>query len=395
MEARPTGAQCLGRPGQKPMVCHSLDELLERANRWAIKKGLPTVNRWTVLDWRREGLIPAPAPRGRGGGRGKAECWPTIAYWRILKLTKLQANGWKRRRDQRLRLWLFGSDIDPNLIHQDFIQMSSASTNEMRRRLRPWRWRPPTSLEVLPKSTERGARELLDPAHADGMVKHLGLASNHPFIARLQLPVVAKALQTVLQVATAQFFLADWEVDPALAESAVAQLPPEIQVAVGDDINRFIRDLTGAFVEPDIDENSLIAILERTEPDEILRLRRFMFEWSDLLNAFGRLFTEKEIARELPDAAQVFQATRAGLMLQSPADRAQFILMFLRLQAVDPAMRRLVDGIVEMRLGSVLLTFGQRMLREPPPSAEETEVMLRQADVGEEGLRMLLAGSTG
>lgn len=365
-----------------------------RGNRWAAKKSLHPINRWTILDWRREGLVPGPSPRGRGRGHGKAECWSQVAYWRILKLTRLRAAGWKRRQDQRLRLWLFGADLDPELIRDDFRRLVSTSTNEMRRRLRPWRWSQPMSLQGLPVATKRVARELLDFTDERSLAKHFGLSVDHPLLAQVDIPLLNKAMENVIQVATAQLFFAQWETNPALIESAVAQLPEYLQRDVGDDIKRFTRGLTGAFVEPDIDDMSLEAILDRTPASELIRLRAFTFEWANLLAAFGRLFTQEGIARQLPHVAQVFDLTKAGLILRSPGDRAEFILMFLRLETVDASMRKLVDGIEKTRIGTVLLKFGQALVAQPERTPSELDQMLCGAGVGRDGRQILLGGTT-
>lgn len=90
-----------------------------RANQWAEKQGFKPVSEASLLEWRKEGLVPPPSPHGLGRGMGKAEDWSWLAYRRVLKIIRMRSRGIIHRRDQRLILWFEGNHLSLDLIRED------------------------------------------------------------------------------------------------------------------------------------------------------------------------------------------------------------------------------------------------------------------------------------
>ena len=95
------------------------EELLNRANDWARRRGYESITEASLFEWRQPGLLPGPRQRTLGRGKGSAQYWSWLAYRRLLKIAAWRAHGIRRRRKQRLYLWLDGSDIDVTLIKED------------------------------------------------------------------------------------------------------------------------------------------------------------------------------------------------------------------------------------------------------------------------------------
>ena len=72
-----------------------------------------------MINWREQGLVPAPRGRGLGRGKGSVQLWSWRAYRRILQVMRLRSAGVHSHRDQRLTLWFDGADIAVDVIRSD------------------------------------------------------------------------------------------------------------------------------------------------------------------------------------------------------------------------------------------------------------------------------------
>lgn len=111
-------------------------EILERANRWATKKKYMPLTEASLMEWKKEKIVPNPIPRGRGKGKGKAADWSCIAYYRILRIMQMRESGIIHRRDQRLILWFEGANIPIDKIRDDIIKTWEASLKKIHRQNR-------------------------------------------------------------------------------------------------------------------------------------------------------------------------------------------------------------------------------------------------------------------
>lgn len=79
-------------------------DFIDRANKWAEKKGYKPLTDSTFDHWKKEKLIPSPKSRGRGRGKGKAEFWSYRDYYQLLKIMQMREKGIIHKRDQKSKV---------------------------------------------------------------------------------------------------------------------------------------------------------------------------------------------------------------------------------------------------------------------------------------------------
>lgn len=248
------------------------EQLIERANLWAIPKGYSVLTEGTFLQWRKDGLLSGPKPRGRGRGSGKAEDWGSVTYLHLLKVMRLRHQGISNRRQQRILLWMAGQKIEEEKVRSDFIQRYTANMKQIDRfvgmnRLAPKR----EAMGVVPNKIKLLGKEML------GDIQNLFRLCDDDspeFIRFLRPLILAKAdeLSRVTVMFSASLFSPEYEPFNDWVKN-VAGLLSKSDGLPQDGLIKDLSAGSGLFSNPDECENNVLKALESFPIESIRGIR--------------------------------------------------------------------------------------------------------------------------
>jgi len=166
-----------GGSEQKPPPLNgwSRSEIVEQANRWASRTGADQVGDQTLLDWKKDGLLPRVGARSLGRGKGTEGLWGAPAYRQLLRVMQLRRSGVLRRRDLRLRLWVEGYPVPWRRVRSDFEALLGPAITRSNRELGTVRWPKASGQDPPPLASRSIGRHWLAPASVRRSLTEAGL----------------------------------------------------------------------------------------------------------------------------------------------------------------------------------------------------------------------------
>ena len=229
-----------GDPNPPPLYGWSRSEIVERANRWASRTGAEQVGDQTLLDWKKDGLLPKVGARSLGRGKGTEGLWGAPAYRQLLRVMRLRHGGVHRRRDLRLRLWAEGYLVPWRRIRSDFQALLGPAITRSNRELGTTRWPEALGQDPPALASKSIGRHWLAPASVRRGLIDAGLP---PFLAeQVSAGLQRTEVQDVLTRYAYLFFSKDPSGLQAAIERATRGIPKSVRSALVPD-----QDLLGLF----------------------------------------------------------------------------------------------------------------------------------------------------
>jgi hypothetical protein len=363
---------------------YTSEHLLARANAWAARHGYQTITPATLHELCKDGLLEGPRQRGRGQGRGSAWDWSARDYRRLLQLIALRGHGIRRRDQQRVALFVRGTQLPPGTVRPALLRLQQASSRRMHRQLRSDFW----PAGRVPPAVQQMAREILDIGSADALFARLGPARQEAAAQAsaelLAHPGVNRFMSLVLDA---------WLRGPDGAASctslrgAVALLPDELQ-GLGAEISEMV--LIGAGLLGPCDtaaalDNAVVDALSVLDDEDLVAVRDFMLGWDGLCRGAVALLDSVPEDQLNPTLTHI----RGAMRTMAPAVRAVTLEERLALMGVllvmtarQPNFGRFIRGCVDWRIGPLFLELGRRGLLSRPDGPTEAEVDEVLAAVG-------------
>ena len=254
--------------------------LLERANAWSRTHGWSAITEAALLGWRREDLIPAPRFHSLGRGRGSVQLWPTLAYRRMLQVSRLRSRGLTHHRDQRLHLWLLGNPADPAAVRTDLLSFYTSIIRQTNAALRTEQWAVrPTERRV------RGlARQVTEAAPSDlasAVVQWDGRAAPlltlvHQWI---QSPEATRLIGTLIY----DLYAPNGTGLQQMIQHVRNTLPESLRLLIPEELASVIATVAGVLARPETFENPLLEALSTCPDQLIIDVHDAIRGWNDIV----------------------------------------------------------------------------------------------------------------
>jgi len=364
-----------GRPGATSG--YTSDVLLARAETWASKHGYPKISHATFIELRRDRILPEPTRMGRGnrGGRGPSWRWSALAYLRLLRVVRLRGKGIARRRDQRIHLFLGGSDIDTGLIRSDLRDLYVRSARKI---VREYGVEYASRDDRMPSKVAAEAHMILDPGLFEGFLKAEGSNVPPEFAIALREVVASPAMRRMVDSLLKQSVLPDDDAGLPGLRHDLAQLP--IAVGLAADLDESARNMAGLLADPEIG-NAIVESLDRLSDQDLVVLRDYVLAWPDLLagmKAVMAALPSDPHAVAIVATSRLLSVLGAGLSRKNPAMLLGF---FVARAAVVQTFMNSARISVQMRPGAVLRELARRGAVDRQPTPDEMEEILAAAGV--------------
>jgi hypothetical protein len=365
--------------------------LLERANRWAAKHGYEPVTEASLLEWKKEGLIPNPKPVGRGRGRGKAEEWTSLAYHRVLQILRLRANGIIHRRDQRLILWLAGNDIRPDFIRKDLAKIWGAGLKKTGRE---------TGIEFRaePKPSDKKIKELLPPHLTEDILIKLGLGKfSSIFLEVLEPAFLSREFQGIIKDIIYTYFDPDYQGLKKTIAKMIRELPDDSSERniAEEELVYGVGAISGIIAEEFY--NPVLEALETSSDELLLNIRDFILIWNSLWKAGFRLFKaalsyDPKTFLGLtgfmlkPLIENVFSLFENIDFLTTPSDKLALFGLLLRRTVIRENNGEAFRKIVELRIDKVIRWMADNfeIFADEKISLDKKEALVQASPLSEE-----------
>jgi hypothetical protein len=356
--------------------------LIERANKWASKHGYAAITAATFIELRREGIVPRPirVGRGLGAGRGASWVWSAGAYCRLLRVIRLRAEGVTRRRDQRIRLFLAGSNIDINRIRRDLREFY---TRNAKRIVREYGVLYATRGDRTPPKIAAEGRLLLDRKLVDEFLQSQTVKFPATVETGIRDVMDAPALAHIVDLMLKQSVLPDHDYGLPELTRQVSLLPAPVADAIQAELEESVSNLAGLLADPDLG-NAIVDALVQLSDEELTVLRDYVLGWPAMLVGI-----KEAIATMLDDPHAVAIMALSGLLstvgrslsLRNPAMLLGF---FIARTAVVPKFAEAAGRFNRMRPGLVLQELARRGRFEAQPDPKEMQSILASAGVSPE-----------
>ncbi len=242
------------------------DTLVSRADAFTTRCYGQHVTARMVRDWVDEGLVPGPMRRGRGRGPGAAWDWSSLAYRRILQLSRLKQRGVMRRNAQMLALWFGTADFPYETVRLALLGEYRLARKAAQRSL-PVTWDPRAQVE--PASQHQ----------RNALIRALGFGEVIPVDGEngFTLDAILPYLATMM---TDQTFMADPTVLTDLMMSMIGFRDPSLRdrmVAMEErEIGLDTRVLTGLLADPGEVERSAEDAIAAASEEALINARDYL-----------------------------------------------------------------------------------------------------------------------
>jgi hypothetical protein len=282
--------------------------------------------------------------------------WSATVYLRLLRITRLRARGVTHRRDQRIRLFLSGSNIDPALIRNDLRHLYARSAKRI---VRDYGIEYVARDNAVPPKVLNEAHLILDPNLVEGFLESEGSGMPPSLVAGFREMMSAPALARLVELMFKQSVLPDPDHGLPELRRQLAHLPRGVGEVISGELDESARNLAGLLADPDLG-NSIVDALDQLSDADVLVLRDYVLGWPDLLNGM------KEAMASMPDDpdAVVIRAVTGllshvgrALTFKNPAMLMGF---FIARTGVVPTFTETARVSNRMRPGAVLLELARR-----------------------------------
>ena len=380
-----------GYPGAATPGGYSWEIILDRANAWADAHGYPRLTRDTLIEFRRDELVPGPdrQGRGRGGGRGAAWSWSGLAYLRVLRLLKLRAAGITARRLQRSILFAGGATLDIGRVRADLRRVYERDTAKINH---DYGTEFITDNLPTPANLLKEVEYLLDPILLEQFLATAGAGFSAEIKSAARQLISNPAAAQIIELALRQTVLPEpADTLPALRRS-VASLPAFLAKVLEPELNEISATMAGLLAHPDAG-NAILEGLDKLTDHELIVVRDYALGWPDLTLSMTELFRalpddpETEHLRPLADVIAWFFAR------MSPANRLALLGFFIARARAIPGFLRAAEATIKMRVPAVLREMARRGLLRPDAAGEGLNEALAAVGLAPENRHLWLDGA--
>ena len=377
-----------GHPGAVLPGGYSWEVILARANTWADIHGYPKLTRDTLIEFRRDGLVPGPLRGGRGPGRGRGAAWgwSALAYSRVLRLIKLRASGFTARRVQRSILFAGGARLDIRRVRTD---LRSVYGRNAARINRDYGTEFITPNSPTPARLADEVRFVLNPELLEKFLATEARGFPEQMKVALREIMASPAASEVVEVALRQVVLPDPNDTLPQFRRAIGALPPQLARVLSSELEDAAATMSGLLAHPDTG-NAIVEGLDQLTDEELITVRDYALAWSDLTLAFSELLRALPMDRETEELRPLADMIASFPARMSPPDRLMLLGFFIARARAVTTFLSAAQPATKMRVGPVIREMARRGLVRSDVSSDEIRDSLTAAGVEEENWHLWL-----